>query len=250
MILPSNTTNNNMNTAELTASPPAYSATAAPAPKYTPKKDFGKAFGELQGLYGCKSTASFQYCCLLLTLYGINFTVGGGVPVIASKDEKPKPRTTSDSSVSSTGSKKSIKNALKKFMNKSPTASPSTETTPTAITTATTEKPIKFVPPTRIPSPARRIIESGPCLYTSGANGFTYPIYNSAIFSRPARASSASSSSSADSLKNDMKKKNAKTAARDTAVRGMVTGMYGFDTTTPSSTSASAATSKDKSRGV
>ncbi|KAJ9126165.1 hypothetical protein QFC24_002438 [Naganishia onofrii] len=228
MILPSNTTNNNLNTAELTASPPAYSATAAPAPKYTPKKDFGKAFGELQGLYG----------------------FGGGVPVIASKDEKPKPRTTSDSSVSSTGSKKSIKNALKKFMNKSPTASPSTETPPTAITTATTEKPIKFVPPTRIPSPARRIIESGPCLYTSGANGFTYPIYNSAIFSRPARASSASSSSSADSIKDDMKKKNANAAARDTAVRGMITGMYGFDTTTPSSTSASAATSKDKSRGV
>ncbi|KAJ9101082.1 hypothetical protein QFC21_003300 [Naganishia friedmannii] len=218
MILPSNTPNS-INTAELTAVPPAYSATAAPAPKYTPKKDFGKAFGELQGLYG----------------------FGGGVPVIASSDEKPKPRTTSDSSTSSTGSKKSIKNALKKFINKSPTTSPSTET-PTA-----TKKPIKSVPPsTRIPSPARRIMESGPCLYTSGANGFTYPVYTSAIFSRPARSSS---SSSADSLKNDnIKKKNDQSAARDFAVRGMVTGMYGFDTT-PSSTT-SAATPKGKSPGL
>ncbi|KAJ9118600.1 hypothetical protein QFC22_003820 [Naganishia vaughanmartiniae] len=216
MILPSNNTNN-INTAELTASPPAYSATAAPAPKYTPKKDFGKAFGELQGLYG----------------------FGGGVPVLASKEEKPKPRTSSDSSVSSTGSKKSFTKALKKFISKSPTASPSTETPPT------TKNPAKFVPPARVPSPARRIIESGPCLYTSGANGFTYPLYTSAMFSRPARTSSASSSSSADSLKADMKKKNDKSTARDTAVRGMITGMHGYDTTP-----ASAATSKDKSPGV
>lgn len=234
MILPANST---PTAAELTASPPAYSATAAPAPKYTPKKDFGKAFGELQGLYGCKLIPPVQYSYPLLTLYEINDTVGGGVPVIASKDEKPKPRTTSDSSVSSTGSRKSFTKTLKKFISKSPTTSPTTETPPA------TEKPVKFVPKARIPSPALRVIESGPCLYTSGANGFTYPLYTS--FSRPARSSSASSSSSADSLKNDMKKKNAKAAARDTAVRGMVTGMYGYDTT-PSA----AAAPKGKSPGV
>lgn len=49
MILPSNETVTSAN-----AAPPAYTAAEAPAPRYAPKKDFGKAFAELQGRYGCE----------------------------------------------------------------------------------------------------------------------------------------------------------------------------------------------------
>ncbi|KAJ9110860.1 hypothetical protein QFC19_001369 [Naganishia cerealis] len=234
MILPSNTTT----TAEAVSAPPAYSAAAAPAPKYTPKKDFNKAFGELQSQYGCERSFLYHYSTPSLTSsLRSNLTVGGGVPVLASKDEKPKARSSSDSSVSSTGSKNSFKQTLKKFMKKSPSSPSSSPETPA-------KKPTKYVP-ARIPSPALRVIESGPSLYISGVNGFTYPLYTGSR--PPVRASkSSSSSSSADSVDDAKKKKNEKSqATRDNAVRGMVTGIYGFDTT-PSAPSPR----KSKSPGV
>lgn len=51
----SNTMPSTTSTITYASAPPAYSPTAAPAPKYTPKKDFGKAFADLQGRYGCES---------------------------------------------------------------------------------------------------------------------------------------------------------------------------------------------------
>ncbi|KAJ9092050.1 hypothetical protein QFC20_007481 [Naganishia adeliensis] len=178
------------------SAPPAYSPTAAPAPKYTPKKDFGKAFADLQGRYG----------------------FDGGAPILSPKDTTPKQRTSSDSS---TGSKKSFISTIKSLLPTSPKEPKETKA----------PKPTrsKYVPP-RVPSPARRIIESGPSLsFNAGTRAWTYPL-------SPVRSSSSSgsSSSSADlrkeeARKEQLRKKAAKQQSTDSAVRGVLAGVYGFD---------------------
>ncbi|KAI5450165.1 hypothetical protein NCC49_003314 [Naganishia albida] len=76
-----------------TSPPPAY-AEVTPAPKYTPKKDFSKAFGDLQGRYG----------------------FDGGAPILSSKDKdaKPKSRTRTPSSSSTESTVKTSKKDFSK----------------------------------------------------------------------------------------------------------------------------------------
>lgn len=89
--------------------------------------------------------------------------------------------------------------------------------------TQTADKPkptrTKCVPLARIPSPARRIIESGPTL-SYNASGWTYPLRS---------VSSGSSSSSGESDGAKREQRAARQARTDSAVRGVIAGVYGFD---------------------
>lgn len=84
-----------------TSPPPAY-AEVTPAPKYTPKKDFSKAFGDLQGRYGCEFSRAVLHGLFTDAL----MLVDGGAPILSSKDKEAKPksrtRTPSSSSTEST----------------------------------------------------------------------------------------------------------------------------------------------------
>ncbi|KAJ9096541.1 hypothetical protein QFC20_006399 [Naganishia adeliensis] len=242
------------------SAPPAYSPTAAPAPKYTPKKDFGKAFADLQGRYGFdrapvlsskdekptskpktrtasdSSTESKKdvvnskkdFSKAFGELQG-RYGFDGGAPILSLKDTTPKQRTSSDSS---TGSKKSLISTIKSLLPTSPKEPKETKA----------PKPTrsKYVPP-RVPSPARRIIESGPSLsFNAGTRAWTYPL-------SPVRSSSSSgsSSSSADLRKEEarteqLSKNAAKQQSTDSAVRGVLAGVYGFDAGSATGRTASA----------
>ena len=100
-------------------------------------------------------------------------------------------------------------------------------------TTTATEKtkPSSDAKLARIPSPARRIIESGPTLsYNGTASALTYPL-------RPVSPASISSADSANAQtktktqkRRDSADKQAAKKNRSSAERGTVIGLYGFDT--------------------
>ncbi|GHJ86308.1 hypothetical protein NliqN6_2710 [Naganishia liquefaciens] len=162
--------------------PPAYSV-VAPSPRYTPKKDFRKAFGDLQGQYG----------------------FDGGAPILLSKDEKAK-------SVSKKHNRCFMK-AVKSFF-----TGPSNASTEKAKLPAHAKL-------TRIPSPARRIIESGPTLsYAGTASALTYPL-------RPVSPASISSTASSHTQAKPKAQKRSKAADnRGSAERGNAIGLYDLDT--------------------
>ncbi|GHJ86479.1 hypothetical protein NliqN6_2881 [Naganishia liquefaciens] len=98
MILPTDQSATAANSA-----PPAYTSAEAPAPRYSPKKDYGKAFAELQGRFGYDGVA----------------------PILISSDQKPKApkmsKNRSDSNSSTESDNKSFVKNLKRFVSRSPT---------------------------------------------------------------------------------------------------------------------------------